>query len=193
MGLSHDPLFRSLIALSVLLTVHFLHAQDGIGTSATMEDFALPEYKKGGGQLQYIVYGRKARNLGAFINLENPILDVVRKNTNIFDVKQLLGESFYPFGSDSKTVEEFWKAHPTSDAILNTVSAVYDKNTKILRGDDVVELRAREMDMQGVGFDADFDKRLVHIRSKVKVIIRSQARERAAESKQMNNKSQESK
>lgn len=192
MGFSHDPLFRSLIAFSVLLTVH-LHAQDGIGTSATMEDFALPEYKKGGGQLQYIVYGRKARNLGAFINLENPVLDVVKKNTNIFDVKQLLGESFYPFGSDPKTVAEFWEKHPTSEAILSTASAVYDKNTKILRGDDVVELRAREMDMQGVGFDADFDKRLVHIRSKVKVIIRSQARERAAESKQMNNKSQEPK
>ena len=37
--------------------------------------------------------------------------------------------------------------------------------------------------MQGKGFDADFDKRLIHIRSNVKVIIRSQAREKATNKK----------
>ncbi len=190
MGLSHGTLFRPLTVLLLLFALG-LAAQDGIGTSATMEDFALPEYKKGGGQLQYIIYGKKAQNLGAFINLTEPVLDVVKKNTNIFGVNQLLGQSLYPFGSDAKTVAEFWKKYPTSDAILTTRTAVYDKNTKILRGDDIVELRAREMDMQGVGFDADFDKRLVHIREKVKVIIRSQARERAANTKSMNNQSLE--
>ncbi len=195
MGFSHDPLFRSLTCLVLLGFLLPLSAQDGVGTSATMEEFALPEYKKGGGELQYIIYGQKAQNLGAFINLEGPILDVVKKHTNIFHVKQLLGQKLYPFGTGPKEVAEFWKNYPTSDAILTTKSAVYDKNTKILRGDDIVELRSREMDLQGVGFDADFDKRTVHIRSKVKVIIRSQARERAAntQKKQNNIQSRETK
>lgn len=184
MGFSDGPLFRSLIFAVVLGIAGTLAAQDGVGTSATMEQFALPEYKKGGGELQYIIYGSRAQNLGAFINLEGPILDVVRKNTNIFHVKQLLGQPLYPFGSNPRTVADFWKQYPTSDAILTTKTAVYDKNTKILRGDDIVELRSREMDLQGVGFDADFDNRTVHVRSKVKVIIRSQARERAANTKQ---------
>ncbi len=191
MGFSHVTLFRSLTILILLFSINIMAQTGGIGTSAAMEDFALPEYKKGGGELQYIVYGKKAQNLGAFINISGPILDVVRKGTDIFSVKQLLGQKLYPFGSDAKTVAGFWNEFSTSDAILSTESAVYDKKTKILRGDEVVELRSRELDMQGVGFDADFNKRIIHIREKVKVIIRSQ--ERMKDNNSENKKSTEKK
>ena len=75
-------------------------------------------------------------------------------------------------------MKEFWKKYPHSQAFITSESAVYDKNTKMLRGDSLTELRSREMDIQGVGFDAEYEKKFVHIRSKVKVIIRPGVRQR---------------
>ena len=151
----------------------------GTGTSAAMEDFALPEYRKGG-RLQFILYGKKAENLGAFIHLQKPILDMVKNNVrDITTVKPILNQPMYRFGADTGEVMNFWKKYPHSQAFITSESAVYYKNTKMLRGDSLTELRSREMDIQGVGFDAEYEKKFVHIRSKVKVIIRPEVRRRA--------------
>lgn len=47
-----------------------LSAADDTGASVALSDFALPEYRKKDNRLQFILYGDKATNLGAFINLE---------------------------------------------------------------------------------------------------------------------------
>lgn len=160
-----------------------------------MEDFALPEYRKGGNKLQFILYGRKAENLGAFINLQKPILDMVKSDIkDITEVKPILNQPMYKFGAGSREVIEFWKKYPHSQAFITSESAVYDKNTKMLRGDSLTELRSREMDIQGVGFDAEYEKKFVHIRSKVKVIIRPEVRKQAEKkSSEKTNKSKEAK
>lgn len=179
MEFSHGSLFRFLIPALVSVTCS-LAAQSNLGMAATMQNFALPEYKKGGTELLGIIYGRKAQNLGAIVNLEEPVLDIVRRNTDIFKVKPLLGQPLYPFGADSKTVQDFWSKHGTSQAVVTTPGAEYDKNTQILRGDDEILFLSPELDLQGKGFDADVNKRLIHIRSNVKVIIRSLAGKKPA-------------
>ncbi len=178
MGYFDEKIFRSLIFGAILLSSAVVFAQ-GTGTSAAMEDFALPEYRKGG-KLQFILYGKKAENLGAFINLQNPILDMVKKDVrDITEVKPILNQPMYRFGADAEEVKNFWKKYPHSLAFITSERAVYDKNTKMLRGDSLTELRSREMDIQGVGFDAEYEKKFVHIRSKVKVIIRPEVRRKA--------------
>ena len=177
MGFFNAEIFRSLTVVGLLLAVGGEFAQD-TGTSAAMEDFALPEYRRGG-RLQFILYGKRAENLGAFINLKKPILDIVKKDVHdISEVKPILNQPMYPFGAGAGEVKEFWKKYPHSQAFITSESAVYDKNTKMLRGDSLTELRSREMDIQGVGFDAEYEKKFVHIRSKVKVIIRPGVRQR---------------
>ena len=54
-----------------------LSAADDTGASVALSDFALPEYRKKDNRLQFILYGDKATNLGAFINLEMTV--VVRR------------------------------------------------------------------------------------------------------------------
>ena len=51
-------------------------------------------------------------------------------------------------------------------------------NTKVLRGDTPAFFRSREMDIDGVGFDADYENKLIHIRSKVRMVIRPEYRQR---------------
>ena len=73
---------------------------------------------------------------------------------------------------------DFWKGKDHSQAVIFADSAEYDKNLKMLRGDAPVYLRTREISVNGVGFDADQDRKFVHVRSKVKVVIYPEARKR---------------
>ena len=56
---------------------------------------------------------------------------------------------------------------------VTTTKGVYDRSTKIIQGEEEVHFRSAGMDVDGVGFDADQKKETIHIRSKVKVILRS--------------------
>lgn len=153
-----------------------LYGQD-VGMKATLENFVLPEYKNNGKKLQFILYGKKAENLGAFIYLTNPILDIVKNNiTNIMEVKPILNQPMYPFGAPEEEIRKFWKKYPHSHAFITSSSARYDKNTNILRGDCEAILRSREMDIKGTGFDAEQKRKFIHIRKNVTVIIRIAAR-----------------
>ena len=74
---------------------------------------------------------------------------------------------------------DFWKDKTHSQAIIFSDDAEYDKNLRMLRGDSPVYYRSREIAVDGVGFDADQDRRFVHVRSKVRVIIYPAARRRS--------------
>jgi hypothetical protein len=55
---------------------------------------------------------------------------------------------------------------------VTTTKGVYDRSSKIIQGDEEVHFRSAGMDVDGVGFDADQKRETIHIRSKVKVILR---------------------
>jgi len=111
-------------------------------TSVILKVFKLPEYNKDTGALDYIVYGQEANNVGVIVNLKQLKVDWIGK-----DIKDVKGT-------------------------VTTPSGIYDRSTKIIRGDEEVHFRSDAMNVDGVGFDADQKKQTIHIRSKVKVILR---------------------
>jgi hypothetical protein len=122
----------------------FYNAVAGNGeTSVILYDFKLPEYNKDSGDLDCIIYGQKARTMDIRIELEHLKVEWVGKDQN--DIK----------------------------GTVTTTKGVYDRSTKIIQGDEEVHFRSAGMDVDGVGFDADQKKETIHIRSKVKVILRS--------------------
>ena len=61
------------------------------------------------------------------------------------------------------------------DDIRGTVAtplAVYDKASKTVSGNKKITYRSKEIDLDGLGFDVDNDKKTLHVRSKVKVVIK---------------------
>jgi len=143
------------------------------GTAATLNDFILPQYKNGNGTLQFIVYGEKAINLGALINLTNPLLDIVKDNIkDINQIKNFQGLRLYPINMHQSGKSQFWKDKDCVRAFISSPSAVYDRTNEMLRGDEEVHFRSPEMDIDGIGFDADKERKFIHVRSKVKVIIK---------------------
>lgn len=159
-----------------------LMAQQGTGAHAAIRGFALPEYRKKDNRLQFILYGEKAVNLGAMVELENLTLDIVRDNVkNIQDVIPLNEVPLYPLSTPLEKVEEFWRSKKHCHALIRTGQARYDKNAKVIRGEGPIHFRSRQIDIKGIGFDAFYKTRLIHIRSGVKVILRPFWREESAD------------
>ena len=74
-----------------------------------------------------------------------------------------------------KIRNEFWKKNPKQKHVNAWVYAdagTYDKNTRILRSENNVPayFRSRDIDVDGIGFDAYSRKRFIHIRSNVRII-----------------------
>lgn len=126
-----------------------------------LSDFTLPEYNKKTGDLEFIVYGKRAETLGLLLNLQGVKVDWIGETRKLTDIK----------------------------AVVTTPSAVYDRVTKVIRGNEYVQFYSASMDVEGVGFDAEQEKQIIHIRNKVKVILREQlsAAEQTEDKKQKNN------
>ena len=121
----------------------FYSAVAGNGeTSVILNDFKMPEYNKDTGELDCVIYGRKAQTMDVRINLEQLKVEWVGKDQN--DIK----------------------------GTVTTTKGIYDRSSKIIQGDEEVHFRSTGMDVDGIGFDADQKNETIHIRSKVKVILR---------------------
>ena len=104
----------------------------------------------------------------------------------------------YKLGAREKSIQEWWKRsrHKHSQAWIfiektklnaaeesasessavkssdsAVVVAVFDKSTNILTSDETAFFRSRQLDADGVGYDAFSDRKFIHIRSNVRAII----------------------
>ena len=66
---------------------------------------------------------------------------------------------------------------------VKTPSAVYDKTTQTIYGNDKITYRSAEMDLDGVGFDIDQIKQFMHIRSKVRLVLKQRLQHERGKSK----------
>ena len=82
-------------------------------------------------------------------------------------------------GDEVRRLLDAFAAVMKIQAVIFSDSAEYDKNLRLLRGDAPVHFRTPDMSVDGVGFDADQDRKFVHIRSKVKIVIYPAARKRS--------------
>jgi len=88
----------------------------------------------------------------------------------------LLGDKARPVGVrlEMRGVVIKWLGDSVEDVrgTVATELAVYDKSTNTVSGNKKITYRSKEIDLDGIGFDVDNEKRLLHIRSKVKVVIK---------------------
>ena len=160
-------------------------ADDNRGMRAAVRDYILPQYRGHDGHLQFVVFGDEAMNRGAQVFLDRAKIDVLPNSVQTLDRANIYlphtGQRVpdpYPISAPWSVRSTYW-SYPkqgTVRAWIYSSKAVYDKSTRILRSDDPVMFRSRELDADGVGFDAYHEKKFIHIRSKVKVYIRPEVR-----------------
>ena len=177
---------RKIHALSLLLllavltcTGIMLPAQELTSGSYTiLKRYIYPRYS-GNNEIQYLVYGATAINKGSLIYLTMPMIDIVDGSyTSIRQIDTIDKNEVYPvpykLGSEGKILRRFWTSshHRHSQAWIFADKATFDKSTNILTSDEIAHFRSRQLDADGVGFDAFNDRKFIHIRSNVHVVLR---------------------
>ncbi len=144
MGYINPKIYR-LKTLLVLFLISILHI-----TLLAKEDVGgvfyrvvFPFYQDNGELPLVILRCKKAKPIGIRIEMEGVTLDWI--GDSVKDIK----------------------------GVVKTPSAVYDKNTQQVTGNEKITYRSSAMDLDGIGFDIDQVKQIIHIRSKVKVILKS--------------------
>ena len=183
MGLRARKIY-ALSLLTLILTAAFgsatvLHAQDiSAGSYTVLKRYIYPRFSNDG-EIQYLVYGATAVNKGSLIYLTSPMIDIVDGSyTSIRQIDTIDGKEAYPvpykLGSEGKVLERFWKSshHRHSQAWIFAEKATFDKSTNILTSDEAAHFRSRQLDADGIGFDAFNDRKFIHIRSNVRVVLR---------------------
>ena len=107
-----------IVLLTVCGVLSVSAADDMSGSAASLKNFALPEYSKSTGRLQFILYGETARNLGALVFLVKPKIDIVKNDiVNIQSIVSLASVQPYPLNWTAGQVRDFWKDKKHSEAI----------------------------------------------------------------------------
>ena len=172
-----------LLFAAALLLGNVLHAQDlSSGSYTILKRYIFPRYS-GNNEIQYLVYGATAVNKGSLIYLTSPMIDIVDGSyTSIRQIDTIDSKDPYPLpyklGSENKILQRFWTSihHKHSQAWIFADKATFDKSTNILTSDETAHFRSRQLDADGVGFDAFNDRKFIHIRSNVRVVLRLKAK-----------------
>ena len=177
---------RKIHALSLLILLAVLFCAGTIllaqeltsGSYTILKRYIYPRYS-GNNEIQYLVYGSTAVNKGSLIYLTMPMIDIVDGSyTSIRQIDTIDKNEVYPvpykLGSEGKILRRFWTSshHRHSQAWIFADKATFDKSTNILTSDEIAHFRSRQLDADGVGFDAFNDRKFIHIRSNVRVVLR---------------------
>ena len=130
----------------------------------------LPLYNKQ--VLQSMAFFDKASRQGHLMVGSNVLLDLIRRGADIDSIKDGWGLKLYPLNAGLSDIVGFWKERLYSEGVMSSSRADVDQENRMAAGTEPVFFRSPLLDLDGVGFEADFDKRTVLVKSDVRIVVR---------------------
>ena len=146
----------------------------------------LPIYPKK--RLEFMIFCEEMTRQADKIYATDAIIDLVKKNVNINKIQYLSGVKPYKFGTPPAEVAKFWKNKPSSNGFISTSKATILQESKVASGGEKVFFRSPQLDLDGVGFTANFDSRMVNVLNDVNIIIRMKLDKKSGEKGEKNGK-----
>lgn len=163
---------KKLLIIIWMLSVGAVWSQQSMDTFKNLigQVSKLPIYRDG--RLQTFVYSRRTQRHADRLELEDPIIDLIKKTANVDSIKYL--DDYQPYDLDATLPEilKFWAEMFHSDGIIKSDRAFIDIDDHYAYGKDRVYFRSPMMDLNGVGFRANFKERNVTVESQVDIRIR---------------------
>ncbi len=129
-----------------------------------------PVYNKD--RLQLMIYSTETERQGEVIATVSPIMDIIGKNADVDDIDTSAKTVIYPLGAPFVDVLAFWAKRLYSDGVVSSHTADIDQEHQLAAGGEAVFFRSPLLDINGVGFDADYGKRKLKVRSDVDIVLR---------------------
>ena len=133
----------------------------------------IPVYNKD--RLQLLLYSEECFQKGRLLETTSPVLDIIRSDADVDAVDTGKNTKIYPLGSSFADVLKFWSGHRFSDGVVVSGKADIDQENKIAAGGGQVYFRSPMLDLNGIGFDADYGKKTIFVRKDVQIVLRTAA------------------
>lgn len=130
----------------------------------------LPIYHKK--RLQFMIFCAVMTRQANKIYADNAVIDIVKKDVDINDIKYYENIKPYKLGAPYPNILDFWKDKNNTLGFITTSKATILQESKVASGGENVYFRSPQLDLNGVGFTANFDTRLIKVLNDVNIIIR---------------------
>ena len=125
------------------------------------------------GKLQMVIFSSRNERRGEVMLGTDTVLAVVRKGADPDMIRDDWNLRCYPLEAPLPEVLEFWKPRIVySEGIMTTPAAEINSMQRRADGSRDVHFRSPMLDLDGVGFEADFDRRTILVNSQVRIVIR---------------------
>ncbi len=126
-------------------------------------------------ELQAILFGREIKRSGRLLLVTGPCIDIVRKNVDLNLVKTG-GAKIYALNAPINDILKFWKERILfSDGVVVSTNADVDQGIRQAFGKGRIFFRSPAIDIDGIGYHANYKERHCLIKSNVKITIRNGA------------------
>ena len=125
------------------------------------------------GTLQAMIFANEAEYRAKLLYGKEVILDLLQKSVDPDRIGNDWKLRLYPLRAPLKEVARFWIPRLNyCDAVIYTPEGALDQPERSAAGDKLVQMRSPTLDLDGVGFAADFKSRQIKVNSNVRLIMR---------------------
>ena len=127
-------------------------------------------------RLQMMVFSGRAERRGEAMVGIDTVLEIIRRDANADDISD--GWDLKPYRLDATLPEvlDFWRSRISyCDGVMTTPECEVDQIRHRAAGSHEVHFRSPALDLDGVGFEADFDRRTIAVNSQVRLVIRQKS------------------
>ena len=127
-------------------------------------------------KLQMVIFASSAERRGEMLVGFDTVLTIIRRGADADTIRDDWALAPYPLRAPLTQVLEFWKDRIAySDGIMNTPEAEIDSTGQRAGGNRDVHFRSPQLDLDGVGFEADFKRRTISVNSQVRIVLRQES------------------
>ena len=139
----------------------------------SLRNIKLPFYKSKSKQLQLVAFSESAQRKDQLLLGNQTYLDILLENADVDKIIDGWKVKFYKLDAPLMHVLSFWNYRlKTSQAVLFTPRCSIDQDRNEAYGDDPVYMRSPMLDLNGVGFQADFKRNVIEVNSEVRIVVR---------------------
>lgn len=158
--------------LLMLLISHLAANSQSDLNGVAVGNAKIPFYNRG--TLQSMIFAAKAEYRAQLLYGYDVVINMLKKKVNPDRIHNDWGLKLYPLNASLKEVAAFWKKRlDYCDAVLFSQEGALNQAERAASGDKEIFLRSPMLDLDGVGFAADFKRRQIKVNSHVNLVLRT--------------------
>ena len=124
-----------------------------------------------GDEVRFLITANSIIPVETELKASDAMIDILRKNVDVDTIK-FRTDDIYVIDAGILKIVNFWITRTGSEGVISTPLAMINVNQQTASGSDIVQVRTPLMDIDGVGFIADYGTQEVWIKQNVHIRLR---------------------